>query len=260
MLRHLRVWCLLTLVAALSLAAGYALPHAAKKGGDMLDAVAAVQRHSPLFLMPERGCPSSWVREGGIYLSRKGKTADDVEDLVKDPRGYDQRWQGVVYFKACAHHDRVSLFLLSGAGDRLLDYGDFVIYGDPELLREVRSILESAGFEAAGGPSRQRRFCASLILRRVSPPGCLPRWAAPAASITCRGRRLALPGCRHPDPHLGVAGTGDGLHPAVVLQGLREVVPQRPGRACRHWPHVQRLPPEGHRLWADAPPVGHGEV
>jgi hypothetical protein len=58
---------LLALVTSLSVAAGYALPHPARKeGGDLLEAVAAVQRHSPLFLMPERGCPPSWVTEGGI--------------------------------------------------------------------------------------------------------------------------------------------------------------------------------------------------
>ena len=150
MVRQPRFWCLLALAATLSLAAGYALPRPAKRGGDMLDAVAAVQRRCPLFLVTECGCPPGWVTEGGIYLSRTRKTTDDVEDLVKDPHGYDDRWQGIVYFKACAHRDRVYLFIRSGAGDRLLDYGDFVVYGDPELLREVRPILASAGFEAAG--------------------------------------------------------------------------------------------------------------
>jgi hypothetical protein len=146
MLRHARFWCLLTLVAAVSLVTGYALPHPAKKGGDMLDAVTAVQRRYPLFLMPERGCPPSWVTEGGIFLSRTGKTTDDVEDLDKQPCGYDSRWHGVVYFKACAHRDRVDLPLLSGPRERVLDYGDFAVYGDPELLQEVRPVLDSAGF------------------------------------------------------------------------------------------------------------------
>jgi hypothetical protein len=145
---YLRFGFLLGLVSALSLVAGYALPHPAKKpGGDMLDAVAAVQRRSPLFLMTERGCPPSWVTEGGIFLSRTGKTTDDVEDLDKQPRGYDDRWRGVVYFKAYAHRGRVDLPLLSGPRERLLDYGDFAVYGDPELIQVVRSILASEGFQ-----------------------------------------------------------------------------------------------------------------
>jgi hypothetical protein len=119
----------------------------------MLDAVAVVERRCPLFLMTERGCPSSWVTSGGIYLSRTARTPDEVEDLVKDARCFDDRWRGVVYIKACADRDRVILPFGPHAGDRLLDFGDFVVYGDPELLQQVRSILESAGFFAAGGPA-----------------------------------------------------------------------------------------------------------
>jgi hypothetical protein len=128
---------------------------AKKARGDMLDAVAAVQRRSPLFLTTERGCSRRWVTEGGIYLSRTSKTPDDVEDLRKDPRYYDNRWHGVVYFKAYADRDRVSFSFMSGAGDRLLDYGDFVVYGDPELVQEVRSVLTSAGFEPTADASQQ---------------------------------------------------------------------------------------------------------
>ena len=150
MSQHTRSWCLLALVSALSLAAGYAVPHPAKKGGDMLDAVAAVQRRCPFCLMTERGCPPSWVTEGGIYLSRTIKTPDQVEDLVRDPSGYDDRWHGVVYFKACAHRDRVLFPMLSGPRERVLDYGEFAVYGDPDLLQEVGPILESAGFQVGG--------------------------------------------------------------------------------------------------------------
>jgi hypothetical protein len=147
----LRSLFLLGLVSALSLAAGYALPRPAKQtGGDMLDAVAAVQRHTPLFLVTERGCPPNWGTEGGIYLSRTSKSPDDVEDLVKLPRGYDQRWHGVVYFKACVHRDRVDFPILSGPRERVLDYGNFAVYGDPELILEVAPILESAGFQVRG--------------------------------------------------------------------------------------------------------------
>jgi hypothetical protein len=141
------LWFVVPAVAALSLAAGYAVPRSLKKGGDILDAVAAVQRRCPLFLMPERGCPHSWVTKGGIYLSRSSKSSDDVEALLKDPRCYDNRWHGVVYFKAYAYRDRDVYPFLSGPPDRILDYGDFVVYGDPELIQEVRSILASEGFQ-----------------------------------------------------------------------------------------------------------------
>jgi hypothetical protein len=157
MSHHSRSWLQLGLVAALALAAGYAVPRPEKKGGDMLDAVAAVLRSSPLHLMTERGCPPSWVTEGGIYLSRTSKSADDVEDLVKHPLRYDGRWHGVVYFKACAHRDRVVYPFLSGPRERLLDYGDFTVYGDPELLREIRPVLDSAGFQAAAASCAESR-------------------------------------------------------------------------------------------------------
>jgi hypothetical protein len=147
MSQQVRSWFLLGLVSAVSLAAGYALPRPAKKGGDMLDAVAAVQRRDPLCLIAERGRPYSWVAEGGIYLSRTSKTPQDVEELVKDPASYNDGWQGVVYFKACAQRDEVIVSFLPGAGDRVLDYGGFAVYGDPELLQEVRSILAEQGFE-----------------------------------------------------------------------------------------------------------------
>jgi hypothetical protein len=149
MARFPRWWLVVPVVAAVSLAAGYAAPRPDKKAGDMLNAVAAVLRRCPLCLMPERGCPHSWVTQGGIYLSRTGKTPDEVEDLVKDPRYYDDRWHGVVYFKAWAHRDREEYFFLSGPRERVLDYGGFAVYGDPELIQEVRSILASEGFQAS---------------------------------------------------------------------------------------------------------------
>jgi hypothetical protein len=150
MSHHLRSWFLLGLVSAVSLVAGYALPHPAKKGGDMLEAVAVVQRRIPLHLVSERGCPPSWVTEGGIYLSRTNKSTDDVENLIKEPVRYDRRWQGVVYFKNCGNRDRVAFPILTSPRERILDYGDFAVYGDPELLQEVRPLLEGAGFQAAG--------------------------------------------------------------------------------------------------------------
>jgi hypothetical protein len=67
---------------------------------------------------------------------------------VKDPRRFDERWRGVVYFKNCTHRDRVQFPILAGPSERLLRYGDFAVYGDPELLQEVGATLEEAGFRA----------------------------------------------------------------------------------------------------------------
>jgi hypothetical protein len=150
MLPQARSWFLLPLIAALSLAGGYVLPRPAKKGGDMLDAVAAVQRHCPLYVTAERGQPDNWVAEGGIYLSHTSRTPEELDHLLKDSRSYDEHWAGVVYFKACGRHRERMLPFLPGPGDRILDYGDFGVYGDPDLVKEVRSILLEQGFVPAG--------------------------------------------------------------------------------------------------------------
>jgi hypothetical protein len=137
---------LLVLIAALSLAAGYALPHPVKKGGDMLDAVVAVQRRCPVYVTAEPRQPSNWIAEGGIYLSRSSKTPTELDHLLKDSRVYDEHWDGVVYFKACGLHRERLLAFLAAPADRALNYRDFGVYGDPAMLQEVRSILAEQGF------------------------------------------------------------------------------------------------------------------
>jgi hypothetical protein len=149
MLTHLKLWFLLAVVAVVSLAAGYSVPRPPKKGGDILDAVAAVQRRRPLVAIAERGPATNWVTEGGIYLSRVYKTPEQLDHLNQDPRVYDDRWDGVLYFKARGGRRDRRLAFLSAPNDRALDCGDFGIYGDPELLKEVRRILAEEGFEVA---------------------------------------------------------------------------------------------------------------
>jgi hypothetical protein len=146
MLRQARFCWLLLLTAALSLAAGYVLPRPAKKGGDMLDAVAAVQRRCRLYVTAERGQSDNWVPEGGVYLSRTSRTPEELDRLLKDSRTYDEHWDGVVYFKGCGRHRQRVLPFLPAPADRALDYRDFGVYGDPALLKEVRSILAQEGF------------------------------------------------------------------------------------------------------------------
>jgi hypothetical protein len=134
------------LIAALSLAAGYVLPRPAKNGGDMLDAVAAVQRRCRFYVIAEPGQPNNSVAEGGVYLSRTSRTPTELDRLLKDSRTYDEHWDGVVYFKACGRSRQRLLAFLPAPADRALDYRDFGVYGDPALLKEVRSILAEQGF------------------------------------------------------------------------------------------------------------------
>jgi hypothetical protein len=119
----------------------------------MLDAIAAVQRQTPMFLISEKSMPRPvWLHEGGVYLSRTRLSHDEVDGLPRDPRHRDQRWDGVVYFKAradCGEQGSPVVDLWEGC---CLDYGAFVVYGDAALLSEVRTILARAGFEGGGQP------------------------------------------------------------------------------------------------------------
>jgi hypothetical protein len=121
MLKQVRLWFLIAMAAVMLIVAGYAVPRSVKKGGDMLDAVAAVQRRCPIYLTAERDRPHAWVTHGGIYLSRTSMTAEELDYLLKDSRTDDARWDGVVYFKANGRHPARMLSFLPAPGDRALD-------------------------------------------------------------------------------------------------------------------------------------------
>jgi hypothetical protein len=147
MSQPVKSWNLLGLISVVCLTVGYVLHHPEKKGGDILDALAAVERGYSLYLVPERGQPPNRATEGGFYLCRTSKTPEELDRLIKDPRDYNERWQGIVYFKACARRHRLFLPFLPGPDDKVLDYGGFAVYGDPELIQIVCSILTDEGFE-----------------------------------------------------------------------------------------------------------------
>ncbi len=137
----------------------------------MLDAIAAVQRHSPMFLVGERGAARPcWMRDGGIYMSRTTMTPVEAEGLPKDPSRGDARWRGVVFFKGCADRGR-HLPLVESWGDRCLDYGDFAVYGDHALLEEMRPILARAGFQTVREPHWPAAERVPLVRAAGADPG-----------------------------------------------------------------------------------------
>jgi hypothetical protein len=150
MLQPAKWWSLLALISSVCLVAGYVMHRPEKRGGDILDAVAAVTRQCSLNLVPERGRPANWVTDSGFYLCRTSQSPEELDGLIKDPRSYSERWHGIIYFKACAGRVPHSLSFLPGPEDKVLDYGGFAVYGDPEMVQTVRSILANEGFEMTG--------------------------------------------------------------------------------------------------------------
>ena len=133
------------LILLAALACGYALPRPARHNGDLLEAVAAVQRHSPRFLISEPAPTLAWARSGSVYLCRNPKTAQEIESLSKDPRRYDPRWEGVVCFRGKLDPQQPYVPWICDGGPRCLDGGAFAVYGDPQLLHEIREILAAQG-------------------------------------------------------------------------------------------------------------------
>jgi hypothetical protein len=144
---YFKSWSTLALVLLLTLAAGYNLPRPARRGGDLLDAVVAVQRHSPRFLVSEPTPPANWVKTGALYLCRRPRTAEEMDALSKYPGRPDSRWLGVVCFKGTSDPHQLDVPWVSEGGNRCLHYGTFVVFGDAEMLEEVRIILTGEGFQ-----------------------------------------------------------------------------------------------------------------
>src|SRR5262245_61845599 len=143
--KHLKPWVALALVSAVALAVGYALPRP-RRGGDLLDAVMGVQRRSPRFLISEPLPPANWAQTGALYLCRSPRSAEDVEALTLRP-WRPERWAGVVCFRGTTDPNQHYVPWVTEAGDRCLDYGAFSVFGDPEVLQEVRAILAAEGFQ-----------------------------------------------------------------------------------------------------------------
>jgi hypothetical protein len=74
-----------------------------------------------------------------------------LDSLNKYPRHPDPRWAGVVCFRGTADPRLHCFPAAAGDSHHCLDYGAFVVFGDPELLEEVQAILAAEGFSAARG-------------------------------------------------------------------------------------------------------------
>jgi hypothetical protein len=118
----------------------------------MLDAVAAVQRHSPRFVISDVSPPAHWSQMGALYLCRQQKTVADMDDLSKDPTRPDPRWTGVVCFKGTADPNQLHVPWIAEGGDRCLIYDTFAVFGDAEVLQEVQTILAAEGFHIVRKP------------------------------------------------------------------------------------------------------------
>ena len=142
----------LVLVALAALAVGRALPRP-RGGGDMLDAVAAVQRRSPHFLISDPKPYHNWAKGGALYLCRAPRTGDEMEALCKDRSRAGPGWAGVVCFRGTADPGFRYLPGASDGGANCLHYGAFAVYGDPEMLEEVREALAAEGFGRPRAPA-----------------------------------------------------------------------------------------------------------
>jgi hypothetical protein len=149
MYQHLKLPVPLILVSLIALATGYALPRRDRRGGDMLDAVMAVQRQAPLFLISDPMPAANWARTGALYLCRTSRTVEEMEGLRRFPGRSDPRWDGVVCFKGTADLHQAYLYIpwVSEGGDHCIFYGTFAVFGDPKLLAKIRTILASKGFQ-----------------------------------------------------------------------------------------------------------------
>jgi hypothetical protein len=131
---------------------GYALPRSQRRRVDLLDAVAAVQRRAPLFLVSESEPSVRWVDQGSLYLCRSARGLAEIAELKHNPWRRDSRWTGIVCFRGTVEPNLLYDPWLSEATACCLRYGSFALYGDPNLMREIQSILALEGLHPKISP------------------------------------------------------------------------------------------------------------
>jgi hypothetical protein len=149
MAERLKSWAVSVAASLVALAAGYTLARPGQQGGDLLDAVGAVQRRAPRFLVSEPRPTVNWVQSGCLYLCSTARAAQEVHGRSMCPGRLAPNGAGVACFKGAADPRQFCVPWLEAGGDRCLDHGDFTVFGDPELVQEARAILVAEGFQPA---------------------------------------------------------------------------------------------------------------
>jgi hypothetical protein len=92
---------------------------------------------------PGRPAPHSWLPPAlftvlalaaGYTLARPGRRGARLPGAAAPPR---------------RRYPQLYVPSVSEGGERCLDYGDFAVFGDREVLQEVRTILAAEGFQPA---------------------------------------------------------------------------------------------------------------
>jgi hypothetical protein len=138
-----KLWTAIAMMAAM--ACGYALPRPTRPNWGLLDAVAAVQRRKPHFLITEPVPTMQWAQSGSVYVCRTPKTPEQIERLGKYPLRHEAGWEGIVCFRGTRDLDRTYVPWINEGGERCLDCGAFAVFGDAGMLREIRDILAAEG-------------------------------------------------------------------------------------------------------------------
>jgi hypothetical protein len=153
MQHRLRFWGTLAFVFGIGILAASSVLRPAPRHHqdfDMLDAVAAVQRRSPRFVISEPLPGPDWSQDGILYWCNKPRTLEDLNQFISASAQSvgDPRWNGVVCFKGIRHQPPAHTPGVDG-NSRCLRYSTFAAYGDDEMLQEVKDILAAAGFRLA---------------------------------------------------------------------------------------------------------------
>jgi hypothetical protein len=131
------------LVALLAALAGYLLRGApVRVARGPIDSIPALVAHLEQHGIQLRVIPSA--RDGdvcaGAFLTRTSKSWEQLSFWLRNPRQLSH-WQGTVHVQADSN-DRARAETAASLGDACLVYGQLVLFGDPDLLAEIRSAVE----------------------------------------------------------------------------------------------------------------------
>ena len=132
------------LVALLAALAGYALRGAPARiaSWQPTDSIPALVAHLEQRGIQLRVIPSA--RDGdvceGAFLTRTSKNWEQLSFWLRNPEQLSH-WQGTVHVQADGN-DRARAETAASLGDACLVYGQLVLFGDPDLLAEIKAAIE----------------------------------------------------------------------------------------------------------------------